>query len=327
MRRTTSPISPRTASFALKGVAAASAVAMLSACGGATSGDVSGSDETVNIAVNGWVGYEASAAVLAHLLEEEAGVKVEQKKLDEQPSWQGLNDGDLDVIVENWGHEDLMEQYGPDGNDTVVDGGPNGNIGTLGWYVPEYLVDDKPELATWEGIKDNTDLFQTPESGDKGEFLAADPAFVTQDQGMINHFEMDLEIVHAGSEAAQITEMQERYEEEEPFLAYFYDPQWLHNELDLVHVEFPEYEDGCAEDEDDVSCGYPEYDLNKIFRKDFAEEGSVAYQLLDNWKWTNEDQNAVAKMIADEGMDPEEAAEKWVTDNGDVWKEWIPADA
>ncbi|WP_040725833.1 ABC transporter substrate-binding protein [Nocardiopsis chromatogenes] len=324
MRRTTAT---RNASIAVKGAAAVSAMAVLSACGGATSQDVAGDDETVRIAVNGWVGYEASAAVLSYLLEEEMGVKVDQQKIDEQPSWQGLNDGDLDVILENWGHEDLMEQYGPDGNGTVVDGGPNGNTGTLGWYVPKYLVDEKPELATWEGIRDNTDLFTTPESGDKGEFLAADPAFVTQDQGMINHFDMDLKIVHAGSEAAQITEMQGRYEKEEPFLAYFYDPQWLQSEIDLVHVEFPEYEEGCADDEEDVSCGYPQYDLNKIFSKEFADAGSPAYELLKNWEWTNEDQNEVAKMIADDGMDPEEAAEKWVTDNGDVWQDWIPADA
>ncbi|MFD0774422.1 glycine betaine ABC transporter substrate-binding protein [Streptomonospora algeriensis] len=314
----------------LKGAAVAAGLALATTSCAATSDDVSSGgsgDETVRMAVNGWVGYEASAAVLTHLLENEMGVDVEQKQIDEQPSWQGLNDDDLDVIVENWGHEDLMKQYGPEGNGTVVDGGSTGNVGTLGWYLPQYLVDEHPELKTWKGVKENTDLFKTPESGDKGEFLAADPAFVTQDQGMINHFDMDLKIVHAGSEAAQISEMRKRYENEEPYLAYFYEPQWLHNHLDMVHVEFPEYTEGCAENEDDVSCGYPEYDLNKIFRKGFAEEDSPAYRMLKNWNWSNADQDKVATMIADKGMSAEEAAKSWAEDNKDVWQEWIPENA
>ena len=29
-------------------------------------------------------------------------------------------------------------------------------------------------------------------------------------------------------------------------------------------------------------------------------------------------------MIADEGMDPTEAAEVWVNENPDVWQEWLP---
>ncbi|CAM3765419.1 ABC transporter substrate-binding protein [Nocardiopsis rhodophaea] len=315
-----------TITTAAKAAAAASALVFASSCAAQPGGGAGGGD-SVRMAINGWVGYKASAAVLTYLLENELDVKVEQRQIDEQPSWQGMNDGDIDVIVENWGHEDLMKQYGPEGNDTVVDGGPNGNKGTLGWYVPKYLLEEYPDINTYQGVKKNAEIFKTAESGDKGEFLAGDPGFVTQDQGMINHFDMDLKIVYAGSEAAQITTMRKKYDNKEPFLAYFYEPQWLHNELDLEHVEFPEYEEGCADDEDDVSCGYPDYDLNKIFRKGFVEENSEAYQLLKNWKWTNDDQNQVAEMIAQQEMDREEAAQKWVEENKDVWESWIPESA
>ncbi|GLU47278.1 ABC transporter substrate-binding protein [Nocardiopsis ansamitocini] len=282
---------------------------------------------TVRIALNAWVGYEASAAVLQYLLEEELGYQVQLVQIDEQPSWQALDQGAVDVIVENWGHEDLMRTYGPDGNDTVVDGGPNGNIGHIGWYMPAYLVDEYPGINTVDGLKENADLFRTPESGGKGEFLSGAPGFVTQDQGMINHFGFDLSIVYAGSEAAQITEIRNRYAAKEPALFYFYEPQWLFNELDMVRVEFPEYTQGCDADLDNVGCDYPLYHLNKIFRKDFAEQGGRAFQLIDNWKWSNDDQNAVAQLIADDGMDRDEAAARWARENPDVWRPWIPAGA
>ncbi|TDQ55285.1 ABC transporter substrate-binding protein [Actinorugispora endophytica] len=280
--------------------------------------------DTVRIALNAWVGYEASAAVVQYLLEEELGYQAQLVQLDEQPSWQALDQGAIDVILENWGHQDLMDTYGPGGNGTVVDGGPNGNTGHIGWYMPAYLVEEYPGVNTVEGLKEHADLFRTPESGDQGEFLSGAPGFVTQDQGMIDHFGLDFQIVYAGSEAAQITEVRNRYADGEPVLFYFYEPQWLFEELDLVRVEFPEYTEGCDADLEDVGCDYPRYDLNKIYREDFAEEGGPAYELVDAWEWTNADQNAVARLIADEGLDRDEAAARWVADNPDVWRPWIP---
>ncbi|NYH52458.1 glycine betaine/proline transport system substrate-binding protein [Nocardiopsis arvandica] len=302
------------------------AVAMVSSCAVRTDQVVRDPD-TVRMALNGWVGYEASAEVLAYVLREEMGYEVQLLRTAEQASWQALDQGALDVIVENWGHEDLMQTYGPEGNGTVVDGGPTGNEGVIGWYVPAYVAEEYPEITTLEGLREHTDIFRTAETGDKGEFLGGAPGFVTQDQGMINAFDLDLEIVYAGSEVSQITEVRRRYADEEPVLFYFYDPQWLQEELDLVKIDLPAHEPGCADDPDHVPCDYPVYDLNKIFRAGFVEEDGPAYRFLDNWTWTNEDQNQVARMIADEGLDPSEAAEAWVRENPDVWRDWLPEGA
>ena len=50
---------------------------------------------------------------------------------------------------------------------------------------------------------------------------------------------------------------------------------------------------------------------------------SPAYNLVQNFNWTNADQNVVAKYIADDGMDPEEAAQKSVDENPDKVDAWI----
>ncbi|WP_039831946.1 glycine betaine ABC transporter substrate-binding protein [Nocardiopsis valliformis] len=299
------------------------ALVMVSSCAVRTD-QITRDPNSVRIAVNNWVGYEASAEVLAYILREEMDYEVQLVRVDEQPSWQALDQGVMDVILENWGHDDLFELYGPEGNGTAVDGGPNGNEGVIGWYVPAYLAEEYPEITTVEGLKENTDLFQTAQTGDSGEFLAGAPGFVSQDQGMINAFDLDLQMVYAGSEAAQITEVRRRAANEEPVLFYFYDPQWFQEEIDLVKVEFPEYYDGCDADPEFVDCDYPVYDLNKIFRAGFVEHDDHAYRFLDNWTWTNSDQNAVARMIADQDLSPPEAAEIWVNENRDIWEEWLP---
>ncbi len=40
-------------------------------------------------------------------------------------------------------------------------------------------------------------------------------------------------------------------------------------------------------------------------------------KLLQNFTWTNDDQNTVAAYIAKDNMSPEDAAKKWVDDNPD----------
>jgi glycine betaine/proline transport system substrate-binding protein len=62
--------------------------------------------------------------------------------------------------------------------------------------------------------------------------------------------------------------------------------------------------------------------INKLFSKKFADSGSPAYDMLKNMKLTNEDQEAVAKSIAGDKVDPAKAGADWVAANqrqGDAW--------
>ena len=68
-------------------------------------------------------------------------------------------------------------------------------------------------------------------------------------------------------------------------------------------------------------------------RETDAEEGRLdrrgpsparpAVDLVKNFKWTNDDQNLVAKYIAEDGMSPEDAAAKWIDDNPDKVDAWL----
>ena len=63
--------------------------------------------------------------------------------------------------------------------------------------------------------------------------------------------------------------------------------------------------------------------INKLFSKKFADSGSPAYDVLKKMKLTNEDQELVAKAIAGDKVDPEEAGADWVEDNQDKVEEWL----
>ena len=76
----------------------------------------------------------------------------------------------------------------------------------------------------------------------------------------------------------------------------------------MQRVTLPPYEEGCDADAAKVDCDYPPYKLNKLISTEFADSGSPAVDLIRNFEWTNEDQNTVSTYIAQDGMDPDEAA-------------------
>jgi len=317
----------------LRVAAIAAAVSLgVAGCGGATiqenssgssSSGGSGNCGDVNIAVNPWVGYEANAAVIADVAKTQLGCNVTLKNLKEEVAWQGFGTGEVDAVVENWGHDDLKQKYITD-QKTAVEAGPTGNIGQIGWWVPPWLAKEHPDILDWNNLNKYADMFKTSESGGKGQLLDGDPSFVTNDAALVKNLNLNYDVVYAGSEAALITAFRQAEQNKTPLIGYFYAPQWFLSEVDLQKVALPAYTDGCDADAEKVACDYPEYKLDKIVSANFAKEDGPAYKLIKNFTWTNDDQNVVAKYISEDGMSSEDAAKKWIADNQDKVKAWLP---
>ncbi|HEV7896869.1 MAG TPA: ABC transporter substrate-binding protein [Planosporangium sp.] len=314
----------------LAGVSVTAALALaVTGCGGAKVGDTAGSAAgaggncgTFNIAINPWVGYEANAAVLAYVAQTDLKCKVTKKDLKEEVAWQGFGTGEVDAVVENWGHDDLKKKY-IDDQKTAVDAGSTGVNGVIGWYVPPWMAKQYPDITDSKNLNKYADMFKTSESGGKGQLLDGDPSFVTNDEALVKNLNLNYKVVYAGSEPALIQAFRQAEAKKTPLIGYFYDPQWFMSEVKLVKINLPEYTQGCDADAEKVACDYPKYDLNKIVSKKFADTGGPAYQLVKNFKWSNADQNEVAKYIAQDKMSPDAAAKKWVEANKDKVKAWL----
>jgi len=152
--------------------------------------------------------------------------------------------------------------------------------------------------------------------------LDGDPSYVTNDESLIKNLGLDLKVVYAGGEASQITQVRQAYKAKKPILFYWYTPQWLNAELKLTEVKLPAWKKGCDADTKTVKCAYPNYDLRKLMSSDFASSGSPAVAVFKKFKWTNDDQNSVAVMIAGKHMKPDDAAKKWISANQAKVKAW-----
>ncbi|HEX4814128.1 MAG TPA: ABC transporter substrate-binding protein [Nonomuraea sp.] len=299
------------------------AALLVTACSGEAPETAAVSQGTVNLDIHGWVGYEAQAAVLAYLLERELGYKVNTRVAKEEQSWGDLETGKVDVIIENWGHPDLKKQFIEE-KKVALSAGLTGNKGVIGWYVPEWMAKKYPGITDYRNLNKYAHLFRTEKTGNLGQILDGDPSFVTNDEALVRNLGLNYQVVYSGSEDALIKAAQEATRRRTPLLMYFYEPQWLFTKVKLVKVALPPYAVGCDADPKKVACDYPPYLLDKIVSKRFAETGGKAYELVRNFTWTNDDQNAVANSMINDKMSAEDAAARWVAENKIVWKDWIP---
>jgi glycine betaine/proline transport system substrate-binding protein len=277
---------------------------------------------TVNLAVNPWVGYEADAAVITYLAKNKLGCTVAQKNITEQVSWEGFANGAVDVILENWGHDDLKKTY-IDQQKVAVEDGETGNKGTIGWYIPPWLATAHPDILDWHNLNKYAEQFKTSESGNQGQFLDGDPSYVTNDVALVKNLGLNFKVVFAGSEAALIQAFKTAEQQKKWVIGYFYDPQWFLSEVKLVHINLPGYTAGCDADAQKVACDYQPYDLDKIASTKFANSDSPAATLVKNFKWTNDDQNSIARDIAENKLSDDVAAKKWIDAHPDVWQSWL----
>ncbi len=190
------------------------------------------------------------------------------------------------------------------------------------------MLTDHPELATWEGLKANADMFATAESGDAGQILDGDPSFVTFDQPIADNLGLDLKVVYGGSEAAELAALDAAYQKEGPILMYFWTPHWAQSKYDLTMVQLPEVDAACeaaaADDASKYACGYPPDPLYKAFNADLQTDAPAAFAMLSAMT-TRTTIRTRSRSTINNGMSPEEAAQKWIDANPDIWQPWVDA--
>ena len=296
----------------------------------AASGEASAGGEGITFAINPWTGSAVNAQVAKIVLESELNTPVEFVEIDEFATWPGMEDGSIDAVLEVWpsGHAADYETYVTN-NKTVVDMGLLGPEAKIGWYVPTSVVDEHPELATWEGFKDPelAKLFATAETGDLGQFLMGDPTYVTFDEQIIANLELPLKYVVGGSEAAVLTALNNGVKDKQPVLVQFWKPHWEHAVLDLTEVKLPDVTDEClasaAAGDGKYACDYAPDPLYKAASAKLEQKNPTAWAFIQKFQLTIDQQNEIAAYIDGDGMDPGAAAQKWVDANPDAVAAWL----
>ena len=248
---------------------------------------------------------------------------------------EGVRSGDLHYRCETWpsystAKDKYISKFGGDGSVEYL--GPAGIIGQSGYYVPRYVIEgdakrnieaSAPDLRTWEDLNNYKKTFATLETGDKGRLIACPvAAWQCKDAERIAGLKLEYHPVELGSEVAHWTEMRTAYKRGEPFIAYAWEPHWIHAALDLVEIKLPDHSPEAwpvSDWPEDITFNYANPELRKTHPR--------VVKLIENLNLTNEQQ---AEMILEVDVNKkrvDDVVREWMKNNEAIWKKWVPAES
>lgn len=292
--------------------------------------EVPESEDPIKIPIHNWSSQIAGAHVVGKILNE-AGYNTEYIPADSQVVYTSMCEGDIDLVHEVWqgAFGVAFEKVVAEG--CVVDAATHDAKTREEWWYPSYVAEQCPGLPDWKALNKCAELFVTPETAPKGRFLAGPVDWLKQDHERVEGLEMNFEVVNAGSASALWAELDAASKRKEPIVLFNWTPNFIEAIYDGKFVEFPEYEEGCRTDpswgmNSDLThdCGNPKDGYLKIgVWEGFPEKWPGAYEILQQINFTNQDIAVMAKLVDVDGMEPEEAADKWLADNEGKWKAWL----
>lgn len=282
----------------------------------------------VQIKASDWQSAIVNETVTRFILEQGYGCTVKMVPLDTQSSIVSLaENGTPDIVPEMWENSaGALTGMRDDGrilfhNKVLSDGGQQG------WWVPQYLVDEHPQLATLEGILANPDLvgnrfFSCPE----GWTCNFTNAHMAQAAGFE---EAGIEVFVPGSGQTLATSLQADYADRKPWFGYYWAPTPLLGENPMVLVDVGPYDEAAfacnASDEcaDPKMSAYPSDNVWTIVTATFAEREPEVVEMLGKMSFTNREMGAVLAWQNQNDASAEEAAVYFLTNYQDVWSGWL----
>lgn len=296
---------------------------------------------SVTIADMNW----SSASLLAHvdqiILSEGYGCDAELVPGDTMPTGTSMIEkGEPDIAPEMWTNslKEALDRGVSEGRlryagKSLVDGGEEG------WWVPDYLVAEYPELATIEGIKKNAALFKHPEDPDKSMFMGCPAGWGCQISSA-NLFEaLDLEdsgfeLVDPGSGAGLSGAIAKAYTREEAWFGYYWAPTSVLGKYKMVKVDFgaeedPDYFRECiavADCQDPKPVTWPSSPVYTVTTEAFASKAPAAYDYISTRSVTNNLMNELLAWMEDNQADGEFGAYHFLENYESVWSAWVSDD-
>lgn len=163
------------------------------------------------------------------------------------------------------------------------------------------MAGGKAEQATSNNIGDEVNYEITGIDPGAGLMKATEKAM--SDYGLENW------TLKEGSSAAMTAELKKVYNRKEPIIITGWTPHWMFSKYKLKYLEDPNGSFGKNES------------IHTIVRKGLKEENPGAYKVLDQFYWKPNDMEEIMGDIQD-GMKPEEAAQKWVENHNDIVSKW-----
>ena len=292
----------------------------------------------VTVAEMNWNSAALMANVDRFILEHGYGCDAKLVTGDTVPtSTSMIEKGEPDIAPEMWSNsvreildkavdEKLLRYAGQ----SLSDGGEEA------FWVPAYLTDKDPSLATIEGIKKNAALFKHPEDPSKSMLMGCPAGWSCQiiSANLFKALELDqagFDLVDPGSGAALAGSIAKAYDRGEAWFGYYWAPTAVLGKYKMTKVDFGsgvdlEHFTSCISIED---CAEPQVTMwppsvvQSVTTESFATNSPEAFNYISNRAFKNAQMNELLAWMEDNQADGTIAAEYFMKNNRDTWNQWV----
>lgn len=272
----------------------------LMGCGGSQAPDKQADKGTVKMVYVEWACATASAHVVADVLENKMGYKVELTPVAAPLMFEALANGDADAMTTAWlpiTHESYMKKV----EGKVENLGPNCEGAKLALVVPDYVT-----INSIEELNANKDKFG-------GQIIGIDPGagLMKLTEQAIKDYGLDFELME-GSDATMTAALKSAVDNKEWVVVTGWIPHWKFARWDLKTLEDPKNVLGDAEH------------IDTVVRPGLKTDMPEVYEFYQNFKWSADDLQAAMLKALEDGVDSKEAARQWVKENPQLVNSWLP---
>lgn len=293
---------------------------------------------SVTIAEMSW----SSAALVAHIdqfiLQHGFGCEVRLVSGDTMPTATSMiEQGKPDIAPELWSNAKraALDKAVAEGrlryaSDVFVQGGEEG------FWVPAYMLDDRPELATISGIKAHAGLFRSADSGQAPVFMGCPEGWTCQITARNLFRALKLEsagfiLQEPASGADLAASIAAAHENQTSWFGYYWSPTALLGRYPMVNVDFASGVDRehfmdciarerCAEPR---PTKYPPSPVQTVTTTAFASAAPAAYAYLTQRSFRNQDMSQLLAWMEAQQADGAKAARHFLNARSDLWHSWV----
>ncbi|SFG45477.1 ABC transporter substrate-binding protein [Neptunomonas qingdaonensis] len=295
----------------------------------------------VTIADMNWSSASLIANIDRFILEKGYGCEAELVPGDTMPTGTAMIEkGEPDIAPEMWSNsmKDALDKGVAEkrlrfAGQSLSDGGEEG------FWVPQYMVDKDPSLATIEGVIKSAAMFKHPEDPEKSAFYGCPAGWNCQISSgnlftALKLKDKGFDLIDPGSGAGLSGSIAKAYARQEPWFGYYWAPTAVLGKYKMVKVDFGSGVDkeefiNCSSKEDCLEpkvTMYPPSLVQTLTTESFAARSPAAYEYLSKRSFKNEKMNELLAWMEDNQADGDVAMEYYLTNNKDNWMTWVPAD-
>lgn len=299
---------------------------------GTTAGSAFAECGEVSITEMDWASAVVVTAVSTFLMEQGYGCDVTKVPSASNPALASVSEtGEPNILTEIWtnGAPAYPKLIAAGKIEPLTDVLSDG--GVEGWWIPNYLLEAHPELATLDGIKANPELvggrFNNCPEGWTCKVVSTNMAIAAglADAGIED-------FVHGSGEtlAASIASA---YDDKAPWFGYYWAPTSVLGKYPMTMVDIgPHDADGhaCnsnAECATPMVGAFPKSIVTTVVSNAFAASHPEITELMRNVAFTNEQMGGILSWQEENNASPEEAAVYFLSNNSDIWSGWLSDDA